>query len=112
MKFTGIINDKTEKAVFGKDNTPKVSILVEEVNDNEYKTSIAVDFLGDEKVALVDDANIWDVVTVYYNIRANNFEGKLFNSINGWKIENQSHKAWPQSKDPTKPEFVESKFGE
>lgn len=114
MKFTWMIKEITEKIKIGENEKPKISILVEEVNDNEYKTSIAFDFIWEEKVAMIEDAKVWDVVAVSYNIRANKHEDKLYNSINWWKIDNMSQpkQSWPQSADPTKDDYEEQNFGE
>ena len=111
MKFTGYIKSITNKELIGTNNTPKQSIVIEEVNDNEHKTSISIDFLGEEKVNQLDDINVGQVATVFYSIRATEYEGKCYNNINGWKIEALAQK-WPQSKDPTKDNFEESNFGE
>lgn len=105
MKFTWMIKAKREKIEIGENSTPKRTIVIEEVSDNEYKTSIAIDFIGNEKVALLDSVSGGDVATVFYNIRANENDWKDYNQINGWKIENMTNKK-------TEAEEKEAVFGE
>lgn len=70
----------------GKNNLRKRSFVVEEAGDKEYKSSLAIDLLKD-RVEMLDGYNVGDVVKVSVNFRANEYNGKYFNSISAWRIE-------------------------
>jgi len=53
----------------------------------QYPQDIAIDFMGD-KVAEIKTFQIGNPVSVSINIRGNEYNGKYYNSINGWKIAN------------------------
>jgi single-strand DNA-binding protein len=46
-----------------------------------------IDFVGDEKVALVDSISEGSVITVSFNTRATEYNGRYYNNLNGWRIE-------------------------
>ena len=54
MNFEGIVIAMTEKIEIGKNNTPKQSLILEQAGDEKYKDSIMIDFIGDDKVNLLD----------------------------------------------------------
>jgi len=67
----------------------KQTIVLEENTDREFKGSLAVDFFRD-KIQLLDNVKLGDLVTVHLNTRCNeskNQPGRYFNSITGWRIE-------------------------
>jgi glucan biosynthesis protein len=58
------------------------------VTTNEtYPQDIAIDFMGD-KITQINNFEVGNPVTVSINIRGNEYNGKYYNSINGWKIAN------------------------
>jgi hypothetical protein len=50
-----------------------MTIVVEEINDKQYKDSLAFDFIGEEKVANARSVNVGDEVTVLYNTKASEY---------------------------------------
>jgi len=64
----------------------KRTFVVEEVSDKEWKSSLAIDLFKD-KTALLDGLQIGTFVKVGINYKANQYNGKWFNSISAWKID-------------------------
>lgn len=73
----------------GWNDRQKQTIVLEENRDSEYKWGIAVDFWGD-KLNLLADVSVWDVVIVSMNSRARENNWRWYNSITWWKVE----RAW------------------
>lgn len=65
----------------------KRTVVLEEVNDKDYKWGIAFDLIKD-KVNLIDKFKVWDTVDVSLNFRTNYSEKtkNYYNSINAWSI--------------------------
>jgi single-strand DNA-binding protein len=59
---------------------------LEESNDKQYKDSIMVDFFGD-KCAFIAEVKPGDILKVLFNPRAKEYNGRRYNSLNGWKVE-------------------------
>lgn len=70
----------------GANNLRKVTFLLEEITDKEFKWSIAIDILWD-KVDMIKSYKVGDNVKAYLNFRASEYNGKHFNRITAWKIE-------------------------
>ena len=64
----------------------KRQVVVTTSND-KYPQDIAIDFLGD-KILQINNFQVGNPVSVSINIRGNEYNGKYYNSINGWKIAN------------------------
>jgi hypothetical protein len=73
MEFKGIVTLRGEETEVGQNATPKMTIVVEETYDKQYKDSLAVDFIGEEKVANARSVNVGDEVTVLYNTKASEY---------------------------------------
>lgn len=108
MQFTGTIINKTEKIEIGANNTPKISLILEEEGDKQYKDSIMIDWIGDEKVALVENLPIGSVITVHFNTRASEYNGRYYNNLNGWRIESDG--AAPAAAPAKKVDKIEEDF--
>jgi hypothetical protein len=89
MTFDGIIKFIGPEQTVGQNNVPKITFVLEENVDREFKSSIAVDILG-EKTNLIKQHKVGDAVKVYLNFKANEYETKRFNRISARKIENGS----------------------
>lgn len=88
MQYQGIVKFIGPKETISE-GVDKQTIVLEENTDREYKGSIAVDFFRD-KIALLNDINSGDLITVHLNCRANeskNQPGRYFNSITCWRVE-------------------------
>ena len=85
MKITGVIKAITEKTIVWQKQMEKVSIVIEEV-EWKYPNSIIIDVLGDN-VPEVNTYKVWEQVSVEYNAKANEYNGKRYNGLRLWKIE-------------------------
>jgi len=65
----------------------KRTFVLEEVSDKDYKGSIAIDLIKD-KVNMINEYKVGDVVSVWLNFRANYSENskKYYNGVNAWNI--------------------------
>lgn len=93
MKWT--IKQITPMITVGKKDTPKCTVIIEELKE-EYPNSLAIDVLWDSKIDLLQSFNVWDVVTIEYNTRANEYKDRWFNNITLWRIQKEQ----PQTKAP------------
>ncbi|MDR0282935.1 MAG: DUF3127 domain-containing protein [Candidatus Peribacteria bacterium] len=86
MTIEGKIIFISEEAIVGQKELPKISFVIEENSDREFKNSLMIDLLG-EKTEMIKSFKEGDVVKVFLNYRAKEYNGKWFNSIGAWKIE-------------------------
>lgn len=89
MTFDGIIKFIGPEQTVGQNNVPKITFVLEENVDREFKSSIAVDILW-EKTNLIKQYKVGDAIKVYLNFKSNEYEGKWFNRVSAWKIEGSS----------------------
>jgi len=87
MEYTGTIIKIWAIETVGKNAIEKRTVVLEEVNDKDYKGGIAFDLIKD-KTKLIDWYKVGDVVTVSLNFKTNYYEVKdtYYNSITAWKI--------------------------
>jgi hypothetical protein len=71
----------------GKDPIYKKVLCIEEVADKEVLDRIAIDFMGDQKIDMLNGLGEGDHVHVNFNVVYNAYEDKIFNSVRGWKIQ-------------------------
>jgi hypothetical protein len=86
-----VLND-TETV--GSAGTFKKRLVVVETSE-QYAQKVPIDFVQD-KCSVLDNYKVGDNVTVSINIRGNEYNGKYYVSLNGWKIskaETQSESA-------------------
>jgi hypothetical protein len=76
----------SEETLVGQKETPKISFVVEETGDSEYKNSLLIDLIG-EKTGLIKSFRVGDIVDVSLSCRTKEFNDKRFNTINARKIE-------------------------
>lgn len=101
MEFTGKIIFKGAPETFWENNTQKLYVVLEEVTDREFKSSIAIEFYND-KIALIDPYNQWAIVKAFLNPRAREYNGRRYNGISCRKIEAQNGAtAAPSASTPT-----------
>lgn len=93
MQFKGNITFKGEKIFVGANSTPKLSIVLEEETTRDIKDSMVIDFIGDQKVGMIESYNVWDVITVSFNSRASEYNGRYFQNLTGWRVEGGSGSA-------------------
>jgi len=88
MQYQGVVKVIGNKESIAE-GVEKQTIVLEENTDREFKGSLAVDFFRD-KIQLLDNIRVGDLITVYLNTRCNeskNQPGRYFNSITAWRIE-------------------------
>lgn len=86
MNFEGKITKKWALQQVWKNNLDKISLLLEEVNDKEYKASIKVDFLKDIAREVNENYKEWMHVSVDLNSRVSEYNWKYYNNITWWRI--------------------------
>jgi hypothetical protein len=86
MVIEGKIIFISEETIVGQKQLPKISFVIEENSDREFKNSLMIDMLG-EKTDLIKSFKVGDAVRVSLNYRAREYDGRRFNSIGAWKIE-------------------------
>ena len=75
----------------------------------QYPQDIAIDFLGD-KITQLDKFQVGNPVTVSINIRGNEYNGKYYNSINGWRIANHIGNVSNSQQQPAREETADLPF--
>lgn len=63
--------------------------IVVTVDDGKYPQDISLEFVQD-RAALLDSFAPGQEVTVAFNLRGREYNGRYFNNLNGWKITPQS----------------------
>lgn len=86
MTFEWKIMFISDQIEVGQKNLQKISFILEESTDKEFKSSIAVDLLW-EKTELIKNYKVWDIIKVSLNFKANEFNWKRYNRISARKIE-------------------------
>jgi hypothetical protein len=74
-----------ETMTVGSAGTFRKRTLVVET-DEQYKQTIPIDFVQD-KCDVLDSYKAGDSVKISINIRGNEYNGKYYVSLNGWRIE-------------------------
>ena len=111
MEFRWTVLIKTEETTVGQNATPKITIVVEEDTEKQYKESVAVDFIGDEKVANARTVSEWDTVEVKFNLSSSEYNWKYYNNIRWWFIKTEKSQPVKDGGDFTKkPERIEEDF--
>lgn len=72
----------------GSAGTFKKRLIVVETSE-QYPQKVPVDFVQD-KCGILDKYKVGDEVTIGVNIRGNEYNGKYYVSLNGWKISNSN----------------------
>lgn len=73
--------------------TFKKRLLVVET-DEKYSQKIPIDFVQD-KIDLIDPYKVGENVTVSINLRGNEYNGKFYVNLQGWKIARDAQQAPP-----------------
>lgn len=111
MEVLGKIIVLNDTETVGSAGTFKKRTLVVET-DEQYKQSIPIDFVQD-KTNILDSYKIGDSVVVGINIRGNEYNGKYYVSLNGWKINKQDNsKQSPEPKENTQVQKVEEEISD
>ena len=84
MNIKGKVILKTELTTVWANSMEKIMLWIEEV-DTTYPNSIVITFLKD-KALMANSYQLNDVIDVQINAKIKEYEGKSYNSINGWSI--------------------------
>jgi len=81
----GKIHHIGETEIVGSAGTFKKRLIVI-ATDEQYSQQIPIDFVQD-KTVILDQYKVGEDVKVSINIRGNEYNGKWYCSLNGWRIE-------------------------
>jgi len=93
-ELTGTVKVIQDAQTFGSGFTKREMVVT--VPDAKYPQDINVEFVQ-EKVALIDSISEGQEVTVTFDIRGREYNGKYFNNLQAWKIDAA---ASPTAKEP------------
>jgi len=79
-----------------QNNSRKVTFVIEEETDREFKWSIAVD-LWNDKVDLIKDFKQGDKVKAWLNFRAREYNGRWFNGVSAWRLDKADGSTTPKA---------------
>ncbi len=82
-ELTGKIKLLQEPQTFGSGFTKREMVVT--VEDGKYPQEISLEFVQD-KVALLDPLQPGQTVTVSFNIRGREYNGRYFNNLQGWRV--------------------------
>jgi hypothetical protein len=107
--LTGKIKLIQEAKTFDSGFTKREMVVT--VEDGKYPQDINIEFVQD-KVALLDALQPGQEVTVSFDIRGREYNGRYFNNLQGWKVVAQSGDQKPaeQGQPPAPPYATPSDF--
>ena len=82
-ELTGKIKIIQEAKTFDSGFTKREMVVI--VEDGKYPQEINIEFVQD-KTALLDSLQVGQEVTVTFDIRGREYNGRYFNNLQGWKI--------------------------
>lgn len=83
MEVTGLVHKIGETEEIGNNGFTKRQLVVE--TQEQYKQTIPIDFVKD-KTSLLDELVVGQNVEVSINVRGNEYNGKYYVNLQGWKI--------------------------
>jgi hypothetical protein len=86
MDFTWRITYKGGKETVWQNGFEKLSLVLEEISDKDYKSSLMIEFFK-EKIDLVASLSEGDTIKAYLNPRAKEYNGRWYNSISCRKVD-------------------------
>ena len=86
-ELSGKIKLIQEPKTFDSGFTKREMVVI--VEDGRYPQEINLEFVQD-KVALLDNLQPGQEVTVSFDIRGREYNGRYFNNLQGWKVETAS----------------------
>ncbi len=84
MEITGQILVKEETKEVGTKGFKKRLVVIE--TDEQYSQKVPIDFVQD-KTSILDKYKVGDNVRVSINVRGNEYNGKYYVNLQGWRIE-------------------------
>lgn len=83
-EFTGTVKKVGELQTFASGFTKKELVVTSE--EERFPQDIMFEFLK-ERASLLDNVKETDRVKVTFDLRGREYNGRYFNSMNGWKLE-------------------------
>ena len=110
-ELTGKIKIIQEAKTFDSGFTKREMVVV--VEEGKYPQEINIEFVQD-KVGLLDDLQTGQEVTVTFDIRGREYNGRYFNNLQGWKIAtlDGAHSANAGGQSSVAPNAAPSDFGD
>lgn len=96
--LTGKIKLIQEAKTFDSGFTKREMVVT--VEDGKYPQEINIEFVQD-KVALLDALQPGQEVTVTFDIRGREYNGRYFNNLQGWKVVTQAGEPTSTAQDPS-----------
>jgi len=81
--LTGKIKLIQDAQTFGSGFTKREMVVT--VEDGKYPQDINLEFVQD-KISLLDNLQVGQQVTVTFDLRGREYNGRYFNNLQGWKI--------------------------
>lgn len=106
-ELSGKIKLIQEPKTFDSGFTKREMVVI--VEDGRYPQEINLEFVQD-KVALLDSLQPGQEVTVSFDIRGREYNGRYFNNLQGWKVVTQDE--GPAASDEPPPYPEPSDFGD
>lgn len=86
-ELTGKVKLIQEAQTFSSGFTKREMVVT--VEDGNYPQDISLEFLKD-KISLLDGVSVGQNVTVTFDLRGREYNGRYFNNLVGWKIQTDS----------------------
>lgn len=96
-ELSGKIKLLQEPRTFDSGFTKREMVVI--VEDGRYPQEINLEFVQD-KVALLDSLQPGQAVTVTFDIRGREYNGRYFNNLQGWKVVTHGEAAGDSSEEP------------
>lgn len=90
MEFEGIITMMWQEETVWQNNTRKITLVIEEDSDRDFKQSLVLEQLWDKKVDMAKQFAQWDKIKATLDCRCREYNGRWYNSISAWRIEKTS----------------------
>lgn len=82
-ELTGKIKLIQDAQTFGSGFTKREMVVT--VEDGKYPQDINLEFVQD-KISLLDNLRVGQQVTVTFDLRGREYNGRYFNNLQGWKV--------------------------
>jgi len=107
--LTGKIKIIQEAKTFDSGFTKREMVVI--VEDGKYPQEINIEFVQD-KIALLDPLRPGQEVTVTFDIRGREYNGRYFNNLQGWRIVTTEDEPTITQEELSPPYSTPSDFGD
>ena len=85
-EMEGVVKLLQEPQTFSGGFTKREIVL--SVQDGQYTQDVCIEFVQD-KVALLESITTGQVITISFDIKGREYNGRYFNNLQGWRIETE-----------------------